>query len=803
MKRMLLPQYILPASLSIAGGFVLAAYANVYVIVGGVVCVGFVAMLLKGVWRMRLVGSLFIVLLSMLYFQWVNFCHQSTLSESAESQAEAFVEGTIDSSVKQDGDLVTFYLLVSQVNHRPLGEWPRNQERIAMRVKLTKEQQIVNAHDWRIGDHFTGLTKLSVPESSRNLGGFDYARFLRWQGVFVTGSSSYPLVRVEHQGMTLRGVFDQIQQKEAETLEQVYVDPSVAGYMKSLLLGVTEDVDPKLGDMYSRQGLLHVLAISGLHVSLVSACWMWILRRLGLGRTSSMICAVGFLFVYVLLVGASPSAIRSGIMGGLGLIAFTLNRRISTLSIWGIAFAVMLILNPFQLWQAGFQLSFAVTLGLLVYVPMLDQLRGNIKKWLFSSLSVTLVAQMASFPLLIYWFHQFSLLSWVINLVFVPIISFVILPLGYVSLLVVHLHPALGFLLSKWNTELLGVLHNLLEWLDTWRIAFQHWPHPALYWMIAYISFCALVPLAWYRGYHRRRDLAIYIICWLLLVIAARQPFSNHDQVRITFLDVGQGDSIVVEVGREKVYLIDSGGTVQPTQEAWRRRRDPYEVGKDVILPFLRSRGIERIDTLVMTHPDNDHVGGMLSVIPFVHIGSVLVNGDTPKEAEWKALTLLKQRNIPIYTNHQVTSWQDQPQVLWTWLSPVDRQNDSKLEGNDASIVLMLTAYGRRVILTGDLEEVGEKRIVEAERLPQVDLLKVGHHGSKSSTSEAWLKALHPRAAVISVGKLNRYRHPHPEVIQRLEAAGVEVFRTDRQGAITALVTKYGITINPFFTDKQ
>lgn len=803
MKRMLQPIHILSVSLAIAAGFILAAYGNVYVLVGCAVVGICMARLFTGELRTRIVGVWFVVLFAVVYFHVYDYCHQSTLVGIVQNQPEFLIEGIIDSPVKQDGDLVTFYLQVSAYNRQPLGAWPQNQERIAVKVKLTNEHQIAKVREWGRGDRVIGQMKLSLPEPSRNSGGFDYARFLRWQGVYVLGASSYPLVRVEQRGWNVRRGFDRLQQMEASALEQIYPDPSIAGYMKSLLLGVTDDVDPVLGDLYSRQGLTHVLAISGLHVTLVSACWMWILKRLGLGQTGSLIGALCFLFVYILLVGASPSAIRSGIMGGLGLLAVTLNQRISTLSVWGMAFAAMLIQNPFQLWQAGFQLSFAVTLALLVYVPMLEQSRVKMRKWLFSSFSVTFVAQLASFPLMIYWFHQFSLLSWVINLIYVPIISFVILPLGYVSLLVVHLHPALCYLLSKWNTGLLGVLHDVLSWLDSWRIFFQHWPHPSITWLLAYISFCSLVPFAWYRGYHRRRDVVMYISCWLLFLLAARQPFTGDDQVRITFLDVGQGDSIIVEVGRKKVYLIDSGGSIQPSEEAWRRRRDPFEVGKDIVLPFLRSRGIERIDTLVMTHPDNDHVGGFLSVIPYVHIGSVLMNGAPPKEAEQQALTFLKRRNIPIYTNRQMTSWQDQPEVQWTWLSPVDHPNEPTLAGNDASIVLMLTAYGKRVLLTGDLEESGEKQILENYPLPQVDIVKIGHHGSKTSTSEEWLRALRPREAVISVGKLNRYHHPHPEVIQRLEAAGIKVYRTDRQGSITMVLTREKITTIPNLTDTQ
>lgn len=801
MKHLLKQEMIFPASLALALGFGLAAYGNVYTLVGGFLLAAGMVKLLPVVWRGKLMVCVVVCLLSVGYFQLYDACHQSALQSFAEQQSSVAMEGEIDSPIKQDGDLVTFYLLVRQVNGKVWGDWPRDNERIVVRVKLTQQKQISQVHQWNRGDSFMGRLKLSIPESGRNPGGFDYARFLRWQGVYVIGSLTYSSAQIGHQGTNLRGWFDQLQQSEAGTLEQIYPDPATAGYMKSLLLGVTDEVEPGLHDLYSRQGLLHVLAISGLHVTLVSACWMWIMKRLGLRSNHAMVSALCFLVVYVLLVGASSSAVRSGIMGGLGLVAISLKSRISTLTLWGISFVSMLICNPFQLWQAGFQLSFAVTLGLLVFVPMLEQIRGSVPRWIYSSIMVTLVAQLVSFPLLIYWFHQFSLLSWVINLFYVPIISFVILPLGYVSLTMAHVHPALSFFASSINTTLLELLHDLLGWLDERQLPFQHWPHPTWVWLLSYLVFCGLVPFGWYRGYHRRRDLAVYIICWLILVIAARQPFTGDHEVRITFLDVGQGDSIVVEVGREKVYLIDSGGTNQLTQEAWRKKRDPFEVGKDVVLPFLRSRGIERIDTLVMTHPDNDHVAGFLALLPHVQIGSAWVNGEAPKEAEQQILAALQKKQVPILTNHRIVHWADQPEVEWTWLSPVYHPDEPKLAGNDASIVLLLTAYGKRILFTGDLEYTGEKQIVKTYPLPCVDMIKIGHHGSKTSTSEEWLKRLKPATAVISVGKQNRYHHPHPEVIQRLKSSGTSLYRTDQQGAITVRITPEGITCKPFLVD--
>ncbi len=798
MQRALQPTWMLPISLAVVCGYLLAAYADVYGLVAIYLLVAGISCILPAKTRGRIRVCLLVSLLAVGYFQLYDHIHQSACLALAAGEKTVQIEGAIDSAVKQDGDTVSFYLQATSADGIGLGRWPKKSERIAVRLKLTQAEQIAAVNKWSIGDSLEGELKLTLPQANRNPGAFNYARYLRWQGVYVIGEAAYPSVRHIRQFANLWGWFDRWQRLEEAILEQIYPDQETAGYLKSLLLGVTDEVDPQITDLYSRMGLLHVLAISGLHVTMVSACWMWGLKRLGLSRKKSACLGLVFLTLYVLLVGASSSAVRSGIMGGIGLLAVQSRRQISMVSVWSIALTVMLFASPYQLWQAGFQLSFAVTLGLILYVPMLAQLRGRGPKWLFSSLTVTFSAQLVSFPILIYWFHQFSFLSWLINLIYVPIISFVILPLGYVSLGVAHVHPAFAYLISEFNRMLLAWLHHLLGWADQWQILFRHWPHPTWWWVVFYLAYCSFVPLCWYRGYHRGRDLLLYIACLLLLVVCARQPFTGLNEVRITFLDVGQGDSIIVEIGREKVYLIDSGGTVQPREEAWRRKKDPFDVGKDVVLPFLRSRGIEQLDMIVMTHPDNDHVGGFLSILPQMQIKSALINGDTPKEAEQKVLDYLLVKHIPVYTNRRMVRWQDHPDVTWTWLSPTESPQNSKPSGNDASIVLLLTAYGKNVLFTGDLEQKGEKLILMAYHLPHVDILKVGHHGSKTSTTKNLLEVITPKAAVISVGKHNQYHHPHPEVIRRLNQMKSTVYRTDEQGSITAIITSDGIKVEPF-----
>ncbi|NGQ94167.1 DNA internalization-related competence protein ComEC/Rec2 [Brevibacillus sp. SYP-B805] len=720
------------------------------------------------------------------YFACYDQQHRSSLWGAAAEGRTLVLAGTIDSPVIRDGDTARFALAAEDAGDPggSLAKLPRA-ERIAMRVLLTEKSQIEPVESWRIGQRWRGEVTLAVPDPARNPHGFDYARYLRWQGISVTGTASFASVRVEPGTGSLSSVFRGWQIALGKKVEALFPDPDTAGYMKSLLLGLQTDLSPELQQVYANLGALHVLAISGLHVTILGSLALWLAERCGLSRQTALLVTMCVIALYVPLVGASSSAVRAGVMGVLGLLAQFGGRRGDVREMWAASFLLMLAYDPYQLWQAGFQLSFGVTLGLIEFVPLLMSLPSPKLAWLRSLLAVTLSAQLVSFPLLIYWFHQFSPLSLPINLLAVPLLSAVVLPLGLIALLLGMVHPAMAILPARGAAFLLHWIHQAFDRLDQLLLPFRHWPHPDGVWLAAYFFFLWMLPLLWKNGYHRRRDLLAYGLCLALFLCMARQPFTGRDEVRITFLDVGQGDSIVVEVGKERVYLIDGGGTPRFQQEeAWRKKRDPYEVGKDVLLPFLRARGIEHIDILIMTHGDEDHVGGLPAILPYVSVGAALVNGEPPSETEQQVIKALQDRHVPIWTGKPGDSWQDNPHVRWTWLHPGP---GSEWSGNNASVVMLLSAYDTNLLFTGDLEESGENALLQ-ERLPPVDVLKVGHHGSRTSTTPALLQRIKPKAAVISVGRHNRYGHPSAVVLQRLADVDANVYRTDRQGGITLIV---------------
>lgn len=727
-----------------------------------------------------LAGTFF---LAVIYFLAYDRAHQSFLLQDAAKSRESRVTGTIASPVKRDGDLVRFALTIPrEQTDESIWGWFQSPEKIAMRVSLTEEAQIKVIEQWQYGDSFSGTVTLALPETARNPHAFDYSRYLRWQGIYVTGEAPFASIQVKSSGGSWRSLFIKAQTTAANRLEELYTTPETRGYMKSLLLGMQAEVSPELQNIYANLGILHVLAISGLHVTVVSMAFLWAAEKAGLSRRKAVLIALLLIGAYVLWVGASASALRAGIMGGIGLWSQMRKERIHARAIWAIALILMLLYDPFQLWQIGFQLSFVVTLGLIELVPLFMIFPYPKPAWVRSLCAVTVSSQLVSFPFVVYWFHLFNPLSAPVNLLAVPVLSLIVLPLGYATLQLGSLHPALAMLAVRMNEYLLQWIHKAFSWLDQWQPPMRHWPHPEWWWLFCYGIVLILFSCLWKKGYHRFRDLAVYMICLALLLIMARQPYAAADEVRITFLDVGQGDSVVVEIGKKTVYLIDGGGTLRFSgQEAWRKRRDPFEAGKDTLLPYLRARGIEHIDRLIMTHWDADHVGAIPAILPYFSFGAALVNRDVPEGVAQQILDDLRQRQVPVLTGRPGDRWEDQPGVQWTWLHP---DADDGFSGNDASVVLQLTAYGKKILFTGDLEQDGENKLLRDVR-STIDVLKVGHHGSKTSTSLAFLQQLEPQIAVISAGRQNRYGHPHEEVLQRLADEQVQIYRTDQHGAIT------------------
>jgi competence protein ComEC len=266
---------------------------------------------------------------------------------------------------------------------------------------------------------------------------------------------------------------------------------------------------------------------------------------------------------------------------------------------------------------------------------------------------------------------------------------------------------------------------------------------------------------------------------------------SSMKTTLITIIDVGQGDATLIETTGGKVILMDGGGTLPSRKMPWQRRNKSFEVGRDVVVPYLRYRGINHIDTMIMTHGDGDHIRGLEAVVKRFSIGEVLHSGAPPADKfESQLLSMIQKKHIPIRVVASHDQWWMERGMHAQILHPLPTVSSGNT--NNGSIVMLLSIYKTKILFTGDMELPVEQEVLARFRLPVIDILKVAHHGSNTSSHDAWLSAVKPKQALISAGTHNRYGHPKAEVLARLHRIGAHIWRTDQQGAILVKVDQRG-----------
>lgn len=738
------------------------------------------------------------------------------------------IRGTIASPVEVDGDRVSF---TAKAREAALGEGtpvPLN-ETLQVSVRLASQAEQTAAREWRRGDGIAFAGELRRPSSVRNEGGFDYRRYLylrhiHWQAV-VKGAGGIDIAPPEpRSAASALGLLDALRDGLGERLDR-WFGPAQGGFMKSLLLGIRDDFDPEQFRQFSRLGLTHILAISGLHVAVVLGGLAFLLRALRVTRETNLIVCMIFVPFYVLVTGASPSVVRSGLMALLALYAIRARILKDALHLAAMAALLMLAVNPYYLFDVGCQLSFLVTIGLIVGVPRFHAIVPLRPKWWADAVAVTTVAQLISFPLTIYYFNQFSLLSWLANLLLVPLYSLLILPLGMFSLTLGLLWDPLGAWIAWPTVRINEALGGLVARIAGWRWGETIWASPPLWWLAAYYLLLAGLngALKIMRETGRTGAGAAAACALIVLLAYGYHPVAFERTGTVSFIDVGQGDSILVRTPEHRTLLIDGGGTLnfRKAGEDWRNRRDPYEVGRKLLVPLLKQRGVRTIDWLMVSHQDIDHIGGLQAVLEEIPVRRLLFNGTLkPGGAAEKLFETALQKNVVLYEAVGGETLEldkhTRLRIIGTRLA-AGLQGDDRAEAaedgvameneqNDRSIVAMLTVYERSFLFSGDLGAKGERLVLAAEAREDVvpgasgdaeekvyaDVLKVAHHGSKTSTTPEWLARWKPKHAVISVGLNNSYGHPAPAVVERLEAQEMDIWRTDRDGEVRFVVTPEG-----------
>jgi competence protein ComEC len=574
----------------------------------------------------------------------------------------------------------------------------------------------------------------------RNPGGFDYAAHLRRDGILVVGS-----VRADR---VIAGEAPEPSwpRRTRSTVREAIgraLPPASAALLSGLLLGERTDLPAEVDEAFRRAGVYHVLAVSGFNVALVAGATWTLLTLVRAGRRGAAIGAIGAVIGFALVVGPEPSVLRAVVMAVLVLGALVLDREASALNSLAVAAVLILAARPGDLLEPGFQLSFAATAGIVVAPLPRGLLAG--------ALGVSLAAQLAVLPVTLVHFNQFSLIGPLSNLVVVPLAG---------------LATVLGLAggASTFASETLGALFLHATWplllLQRWVAASAaavpgaliYLPAPAGAAVLAYVIGLASARLAWHLraaspDRARRAAVGAGVMLAIALIVSLWPVIRPADgRLRVTVLDVGQGEAIVVEAPDGRTLLIDAGpgGSLR------------LDTGERVVAPFLWNRGILNLAAAITTHADQDHAGGMPAV----------------------------RRRLPIAEEWAAGAWDRRwiGGVLVRRLAPAAGM--AALSRNDQALVLRIDHGLVSFLLTADLTAAGEGALLATGLPVQATVLKVAHHGSRHASTAEFLARVRPAFAVISVGARNSYGHPAPETLARLEATGARIYRTDRDGGV-------------------
>jgi len=547
----------------------------------------------------------------------------------------------------------------------------------------------------------------------------------------------------------------------------------------ALILNRRETLDRGVADRFAQSGLVHLLAISGTHVALFGAVFVLLGSVLRLSRARTAWMTIALTALYLAMIGAPPSALRAGLMMGLTLLALVLQRPSSALAIVAASAFLLLAMDPMSALDIGFQLSFAGVLGLLIlrsamwkHVPRPVK-KGKLSRPLAESLVASVAAFISTAPIVAHHFGQVAPISIVANLPAIPLSGLALVGIGAAAATEPVAPP-----LARLFADGAGVALDLLSATVDLAVAVpgghasvarpQWW-----LWGAAALAFLAAME-AGRRVRPRVRVAVAVATAWCAFLVLPLAANVGDGELEIAFLDVGQGDAVALRTPAGRWVLVDAG----PADER-------FDAGERRVLPYLRARGARRVEALVLTHPHLDHLGGAPAVIRGIPVDRVVEPGlpfGTPSYQETLDAAAERGATWAAARGDRMLRV-DGVDLVFLW--PEADVLDASADPNDISAVVQLRYGGFSALLTGDAPASVEERLVARHGgALRSAVLKAGHHGSRTSSSEALLEAVRPELAVVSSGARNEYGHPSPEVVERLERRGAEVARTDREGTV-------------------
>lgn len=601
-------------------------------------------------------------------------------------------------------------------------------------VIKSKENIIVNDYNlntnFKIGDKLVFKGSIKQINTNTNFYLFNYKKYLLSKKIHYSFSlESYVFIESGN-------LFYKIKNAIIYRLDKLN-----NSYLNTFILG-DNIIDDKIYETYQINGISHLFAISGGQIILLSYTILLILNKINKVRKINYIIVILFILFYLFLTGFIPSLVRSGIIYILIYFNKIFDKKIKIIYLLYISFLLLLTYNPFYIYDIGFLYSYIVSFSLVIMSKYIEKFDNYFIKLFI----ISVLAFIVSFPITVNNNFSVNILSIVSNLIFVPLVTFIIFPLS----LITFIFPSI--------INIFNISISILEYLSSIFYKYRlELIVPHMNYIVVLIYYLITILL-----FKNKNILFISIYIIFIIIFINKKVFDNN--FILTMIDVGQGDAFLLELPHDKGnILIDTGGNIK------------YDISKNILVPVLKSRGIKKLDYLILTHGDYDHMGSSIELINSFKIDKVFLNSGDNNELETSLISILDKKSID-YLNVSKTKLYIDKYIIY-FLNEINIYDENK-----DSLIIYTNIYNKKILLMGDSTTFEEQKLLDNNYIDNIDILKVGHHGSSTSSSKTFIDKIKPKYSLVSVGKNNFYGHPKDSVLDILKNS--KIFRTDINGSI-------------------
>lgn len=683
-------------------------------------------------------------------------------------------------------------------------------------LNIKKSSKTVENVSLEYGDLIDIKALFEEPREARNYKEFDYKQYLKTKKIYgnITSEENIKILSHNNQNILnkiINSVSKNIKNKIYSLLPAVTKEICVG-----ILIGEREDISEQITEAFKESNLTHMLAVSGAHMSYVVLGISIVLKKLG--KRSQKIITILFLCFFVGLTKFTPSVERAGIMTIMSIIATLMYRQPDVYNNLACSGLIILIINPYTLLDIGFQLSYAGTIGIVLfdkkiqkyielktktvgYRVMLDRINKdefcNEVKWkvikkaikfIINLFALTISANLMIIPVMMFNFNTISLTFWVSNIIAGPFIG-IIMILGFIVYVVSIFSMNIANIIAMPLNILIQILLKIAEVCSKLPGSSIIAKTPNVVEIMSY--YIIIFGCIFYRDilnkFRIKKEIKYIVICILIINICLGLIENiGIKNLRIYFVDVGQGDCTLIRTPHNKTVIIDGGGS---------EKDDGFDVGEKTLLPYLLDRRIKKIDYMMISHFDSDHIGGLLYILENISVDNVIISKQGKMSANYNYFkNIIKGKKINVIMVKEGDRVHVDKNIYFDILFPEDTLINSNILNNN-SIVAKLHYNKVSMIFTGDIESIAEKQIINkyvGTKKLKTTILKVAHHGSKSSSIQSILNLMQPEIALIGVGSKNTFGHPNSGVLERLKNMETKIYRTDNNGEIEIEINSKG-----------